>query len=359
MKILDRYILIKYLGTFFFIIALLIGITVVIDISEKVDNLVETDATVWMIISGYYLNFIPYITALLAPFFALVAVIFFTSQLANRSEIIAILNSGTSFYRMLYPYLLGATILAVGLWYCNHELVPLANKKRLEFERQYIYKRNFSVHFNFHRCIAPGTFIYIENYNPDEASGYKFSIDKFHNDSLVFKLRSEKIEWRKDQQKWRIYNFYTRTKLQDGKEIIAQAQQADSAFSFKPEDFNFTENLKEEMTTDQLVTHVDYLRRQGLTGDEFFEVERYRRSSSAFSIYILTIIGVSVASRKMRGGIGWHLVLGIGLSALYEVIMKFSVTFSTNSTLPPILGVWIPNFIFIIIAVYLLKKAPK
>lgn len=359
MKILDRYILFKYLGTFFFIIGLLIGITVVIDISEKVDNLVESEATLWMIITGYYLNFIPYITALLAPFFALVAVIFFTSQLASRSEIIAILNSGTSFYRMLFPYMLGATILALGLWYCNNELVPIANKKRLEFERNYIYKRNFSVHYNFHRCIAPGTFIYVENYNPDEANGYKFSIDKFVNDSLVFKLRSDKIEWQKDKQKWRIYNFYTRTRNKDGTETIVKASQADSVFSFKPDDFKFTDNLKEEMTTSQLIDYIHYLRAQGLTGDEFFEVERYRRSSSAFSIYILTLIGVSVASRKMRGGMGWHLVLGIGLSALYEIIMKFSITFSTNSTLPAIIGVWIPNFIFALIAVYLLKKAPK
>ncbi|MBX2902058.1 MAG: LptF/LptG family permease [Chitinophagales bacterium] len=359
MKILDRYILFKYLGTFFFIISLLIGITVVIDISEKVDNLVESDATLWMIITGYYFSFIPYITALLAPFFALVAVIFFTSQLASRSEIIAILNSGTSFYRMLVPYFVGATILAVGLWYCNNELVPIANKKRLEFERTYIYKRNFAIHFNFHRCIAPGTFIYIENYNPDEANGYKFSIDKFVHDSLVFKLRSSKIEWQKDKKKWRLSNLYTRTRNKDGTETITQAASADSVFSFEPKDFKFTDNLKEEMTTSQLVDYIHYLRQQGLTGDEFFEVERYRRTSSAFSIYILTLIGVSVASRKMRGGMGWHLVLGIGLSALYEVIMKFSITFSTNSTLPPIIGVWIPNIIFAVIAAYLLRKAPK
>lgn len=359
MKILDRYILLKYLGTFFFIIGLLIGITVVIDVSEKVDSLVESEATLWMIISQYYLSFIPYITALLAPFFALVSVIFFTSQLASRSEIIAILNSGTSFYRMLVPYLIGATILAVGLWYCNNELVPIANKKRLNFERQYIYKRNFSLHFNFHRRIAPGTYIYIENYDPDIASGYKFSIDRFVNDSLVFKLRSDKIEWQKDIKKWRIYNFYTRTKIGDGTEKIVKTAVADSVFSFVPSDFQFTDNLKEEMTTAQLKKYIHYLRQQGLVGDEFFEVERFRRTSSAFSIYILTLIGVSVASRKMRGGMGWHLVLGIGLSALYEIIMKFSVTFSTNSTLPPIIGVWIPNIIFAVVAIYLLRKAPK
>ncbi|HRN93245.1 MAG: LptF/LptG family permease [Chitinophagales bacterium] len=359
MKILDRYIVLKYLGTFFFIIGLLIGITIVIDISEKVDNLVESDATLWMIITQYYFSFIPYITALLAPFFALVAVIFFTSQLASRSEIIAILNSGTSFYRMLFPYFIGATILAVGLWYCNNELVPIANKKRLAFERTYIYKRNFSLHFNFHRSIAPGTFIYMENYDPDAASGYKFSIDKFVHDSLVYKLRCDKIEWQKDKQKWRLYNFYTRTKNADGTDKITKVSEADSTFSFTPSDFKFFDNLKEEMTTSQLVEYIKYLRQQGLTGDEFFEVERYRRTSSAFSIYILTLIGVSVASRKMRGGMGWHLVLGIGLSALYEVIMKFSITFSTNSTLPAILGVWIPNFIFAGIAIYLLRKAPK
>ncbi len=358
MKIIDRYILFKYLGTFFFIIALLIGITVVIDISEKVDNLVEAETTVWHIITGYYLNFIPYITAILAPFFALVAVIFFTSQMASRSEIIAILNSGTSFYRMLVPYMVGATILAGGLWYSNAYLVPIANKKRLEFENKYIYKRNYSIRINFHRCVAPGTFIYIENYDPDGKNGYKFSMERFVNDSLVFKLRSEKIEWNEEVGKWRIYNAVIRTPSAFGFKIDKVAQ-ADSVFLFKPDEFSFKSGVKEEMTNSQLRDFISYMRSQGLTDIEFFEVEYHRRTSTAFSIYILTLIGVSVASRKMRGGLGWHLVLGIGLSALYEVVMKFSVTFSTNSTLPAIIGTWIPNMIFAVVAVYLLIKAPK
>ncbi|MCS6819855.1 MAG: LptF/LptG family permease, partial [Chitinophagales bacterium] len=331
MKIIDRYIFRKYIGTFFFIIGLLIGITIVIDISEKVDSLVESEAGIWLIIKGYYLNFIPYITALLAPFFALVAVIFFTSQMAERSEIIAILNSGTSFYRLLLPYMAGATVLSVSLWYANNYLVPQANKKRLAFERNYLYKRNFSVHYNFHRTIAPGTFIYVENYNPDDATGYKFSLDRFVNDSLVYRLRAEKIEWLKDKKCWRLHNAYARKKLADGNEWIQSYLYTDTAFIFAPEDFKFSDNLKEEMTTPQLIEYIRFLRAQGSTGDEFFEVERYRRTSSAFSIYILTVIGASVACRKTRGGMGWHLVLGIGLSALYEVIMKFTITFSTNS----------------------------
>ena len=358
MKKLDWYILKKFLGTFFFIIGLLIGITVVIDISEKVDNLVESEATLGYIITGYYFNFIPYITALLAPFFVLVAVIFFTSQLASRSEIIAILNSGTSFYRMLYPYFVGALILAAGLWISNNWLVPSANQERLAFERDYIYKRNFSIRVNFHRCVAPGTFIYVENYNPDDHTGYKFSLDRFVNDSLVYKLRSEKIEWVDSIQKWRLYNFYIR-KRNGNEDIITKVLQADSIFPFTSQEFSLKQGNKEEMTSAELRKHIQYMRSQGLSDIEFYEVEYHRRTASAFSIFILTLIGVSVASRKMRGGLGWHLVLGIGLSALYEIVMKFSITFSTNSSLPAIIGVWIPNLIFAAIAVYLLAKAPK
>jgi lipopolysaccharide export system permease protein len=358
MKKLDWYILKKYLSTFFFIIGLLIGITVVIDISEKVDNLVESEATLGYIITGYYFNFIPYISALLAPFFVLVAVIFFTSQLASRSEIIAILNSGTSFYRMLYPYMIGATILSFSLWFSNSYLVPIANKARIEFESKYIYKRNFAIKVNFHRCVAPGTFIYIENYDPDAKSGYKFAMERFVNDSMVYKLRSEKIEWNKETKKWRIYNFYTRVPTASGYQITKVAQ-ADSIFPFTPEEFSYKSGIKEEMTNNQLRDFISYMKGQGLSDVEFYEVELHRRTASAFSIYILTLIGVSVASRKMRGGLGWHLVLGIGLSALYEIVMKFSITFSTNSSLPAIIGVWIPNMIFACIAFYMIRKAPK
>jgi len=358
MKKLDWYILRKFLGTFVFIMALLLSITIVIDLSEKIDAFVDNHASAKVIIWDYYIYFIPFITSLIGPFFVLVAVIFFTSQLAYRSEIVAILNSGTSFYRMLYPYFVGATILAVAFYYGNHYFVPYSNKKRIAFERKYVSKPLEGMRYNFHRTIEPGTNIYVENYKPSESSGYKFSIDKFKDGKLVYKLRSERIEWDSIRHHWKIFNYYAR-ELNDSADKISSGVLLDTTFNFEPKDIKFTEIYKDVMTTPELIAFINEAKKAGASDLEFFEVERYRRTSSSFSIYIMTLIGVSVASRKVRGGLGWHLVLGIGLSALYEIIMKFSTTFSTNSSLPPILGVWIPNFLYLALAIYLIKKAPK
>ena len=358
MKKIDWYILRKFLGTFVFIMLLLILITVVIDVSEKIDNFLDGTATWKEIVFTYYLSFIPYIVAMLAPFFVLVSVIFFTSQLADRSEIIAILNSGTSYFRFLRPYFVGAVILGGGLWYSNNYLVPESNKRRLGFENKYINKFTNNMSYNFHRQIRPGEFMYVENYRPADAVGFRFSIDKFTDGKMTFKLRSDKIEWDKKTNKWRVTNYFTRQMLPTG-DIIKTGQQFDSAYNFTPESFSVSSDRKDEMTTPRLADFIDHMKKAGSNDIEFYEVERYRRSSGAFSVFIMTLIGVSLASRKLRGGLGWHLVLGIGICALFEIIMKFSVTFSTNSSLPPVLGVWIPNLLFGIVAIYLTAKAPK
>lgn len=357
-KKIDWYIIRKFLGTFVFIIALLMSITIVIDLAEKIDNFVDNSIPVTDIIFKYYLFFIPYMAALLGPFFVLVAVIFFTSQLAQRSEIIAILNSGTSFTRFLYPYFLAASFLVVVFYIGNNYIVPYSNGARIKFEKKYINKGIANISYKFHRKVAPGTIVFIDNYRPAKASGYNFSIDHFEKGKLVYKMRSERVEWLPRENKWRIHNYYVRRLGADG-DIITSGMLLDTTFNFKPEDFDFNDYMKEAMTTPELNEYIDYMYKSGQTYIEFFEVERYRRTASAFCIYIMTLIGVSVASRKARGGMGWNVVLGIGLSAAYEIIMKFSITFSTNSSLPPIIGVWIPNIIFGILAVYLLKKAQE
>jgi lipopolysaccharide export system permease protein len=240
----------------------------------------------------------------------------------------------------------------------NNYAVPYANKKRIQFENVYVSKPSEGLRFNFHRTIAPGTIIYIENYKPTDGSGFKFSVDKFVDGKLVYKLRSEKIDWQKKTGKWRIANYYIRELGPNG-DKITKGLVLDTVLAFKPEDFIFSENKKEVMTTPELKEYIDYMYKSGQPDIEFYEVERYRRTSTSFSIYIFTLIGVSVASRKVRGGLGWHIVLGIGLCALYEVIMKFTITFSTNASLPPVLGVWIPNVLYAGLAFYLIRKAPK
>jgi lipopolysaccharide export system permease protein len=358
MKKIDWYILKKFLGTFVFIMLLLILITVVIDVSEKIDNFLDGSATWKQIIFVYYLSFIPYIVTMLAPFFVLVAVIFFTSQLAERSEIVAILNSGTSYYRFLWPYFVGAMILGGSLWYANNYLVPASNKRRIAYEDKYINKYTNNLSFNYHRQISPGTFMYVENYRPADAVGYRFSIDKFNNGVMTYKLRSDKIEWDKKMNKWKVYNYYSREMHPEG-DIIRKGVELDTLYPFSPDNFSVTSDRKDEMTTPILRDFIERMKRAGSNDIEFYEVELYRRTSGAFSVFIMTLIGVSLASRKIRGGLGWHLVLGIALCSVFEIINKFSVTFSTNSSLAPIVGVWIPNVIFTFVAIYLTVKAPK
>ena len=359
MKILDWYILKKYLGTFVFIMIMLLSITIVIDLSEKIDSFVDNHATVKVVVFDFYLYFIPYITSLIGPFFVLVTVIFFTSQLAGRSEIIAILNSGTSFYRFLYPYFLGATIFTFIFYVGNNYAVPYANKKRIDFEHKYVSKPPEGMRYSFHRTIAPGAIIYIEGYKPSDGTAARFALDKFKDGKLVYKMRSDKIEWDGKTKHWKIYNYYSRLLDEEHGDKITSGALLDTVFSFQPSDFSFAESQKEIMTSAELKEYIGYMYKSGQPDIEFFEVELYRRTASAFSIYLMTLIGVSLASRKVRGGLGWHLVLGIGLSAIYEVIMKFTITFSTNASLPPLLGVWIPNFIYAGLAIYLVRNAPK
>lgn len=358
MKIIDWYIFKKYLTTFVFIMALLIAITIVIDISEKIDTLLDGGIPLRETITQYYFGFIPFISSLLAPFFILVAVIFFTSQLADRSEIIAILNSGTSFYRFLVPYFYGATFFFVLLYLGNHYVIPNANKRRIAFEDKYINKVSNNAAFNFHRALPTGEFIFVESYKPAFGTAYRFSLEKFKKGKMILKLRCDNIAWQKETGKWQLTNFYRRTLV--GEQFkLTKGEVLDTFLPFKPDDFTFFSDSKEMMTTPELDNYMAVMRKAGMSNLEFFEVERHRRTSIPFSIFIMTLIGVSLASKKVRGGLGWHIVLGIALSATYEIIMKFSVTFSTNADLPAILGVWIPNFIFGGIAVFLLYKAPK
>ncbi len=358
LKKLDWYILKKFLGTFVFIMLLLTMITVVIDLTEKIDNFIEDKVTVAEVIFDYFVYFIPFINSLVGPFFILVSVIFFTSQLANRSEIIAILNSGTSFYRFLFPYFIGASLLVALFMYGNHFGIPYANHKRLAFEGRHFSKYRQNLRYSFHQTVAPGVIIYIENYKPTDGTGFKFSIDNFKDGKLLYKLDAEKIDWLPEEKEWRLTNYHIR-EFGSPRDKLTEGQTLDTTFKFTPNDFSFAESLKEEMTTPELSAYIDKMYESGQKYVEFYEVEYHRRSASALSIYIMTLIGVSLASRKVRGGLGWHLVLGIGLSALYEIISKFSVTFSTNSNLPAIIGTWIPNIIFGTIAIYLFRKAPK
>jgi lipopolysaccharide export system permease protein len=337
---------------------LLVLIAVVIDLSEKIDNFIRSEATVNMIITEYYFNFIPHISALLGPFFVLVAVVFFTSQLATRSEIIAMTSGGVSFYRLMLPYIIGATILGGILFYTNHYLVPSANEKRLKFEFEYLTTwKNFWL-MNVHRKIGEDDYLYFARYTTETNTGLKMSLEKFKDNKMVYKLNSDKALWVDSTSTWYIQNYTVRT-FEGGQEKIIKGTVLDTSIGFNPDNLGVKISSKEEMTTPQLKEYITELQAAGQNNIVFYELELHRRTASVFSLLILTIIGYSLASRKVRGGLGLHIVTAIILAGLYELTAKFTTTYTTNAGLDAFWGIWIPNFIFILIAVFFVRFAQK
>lgn len=349
----------KFLGTFFFSILLFTLVAIIIDLTEKIDNFFDKVIPFNEIVFSYYLNFIPYIDALLAPLFIFISVIFFTSKMASNSEIVAILSSGVSFYRLLVPYLASALLLGVLLLITNHFLVPEANKGRLSFEHTYISThRQNRTEMNVHMQIKKDVYLYVENYKPRDSVGYKFTYERIRDGKLVYKLRADKITWSSKDSLWKFRNYFIR-KIDQMDEEISYGKHLDTLMGFMPKDFDERAFLMGEMNTFELKENIEELKQKGAEGVEFFEIEFHRRTADAFTALILTLIGFALASRKMRGGLGLHIVLGFAISALYILFSRFSTTFSTNGDLDPFLGVWIPNIIFGILALILLRRAPK
>ena len=355
---LDRYILKQFLGTFFFTIGLICCITIVFDLSEKIDNFIEHQLSVWTIISEYYIYFIPYFANLFSPLFVFVAVILFTSRMAYRSEIVAILSSGVSFYRMLVPYMIGSTILASISFGLNHFIIPKANENRILFENTYINRPYKFYGRNQHYQIEPGTFIYFDSYSAERMTGYKFALEKFEDGVLTYKLISDHIMYDTTIQKWSVKKYYERT-FDGVNERIVESNQLDTVFPFHPKDFGQRLKIVEAMDYWQLN---DFIRTEEMRGSnylDYFKVERAKRTSLPFAAFILTIIGVSLASRKVRGGIGMHIGLGLLLSFSYILFMQVSQTFATEGGVSVGLAVWIPNFMYLALGLFLLYKAPK
>lgn len=358
MKKLDQYIVKKFLGTFFFILALLVVISVVIDITEKIDAFISSEASLYAIITVYYATFIPHIATLLGAYFILVAVVFFTSTLASRSEIIAMVSGGVSFYRLLYPYFIAASVLAVLMFFANNYWIPDLNKTRIKFENEQLTSWRPNYELSIHRKLDDNTYIYMSNYHLKDSIGNRVTVEYFEKNRLKKKLMADKMVWNKEKSMWTFQKYFIRTFEKD-KEIIVRGESLDTTLRLGPNDFEQKIYFKDQMTTPELNTYIAELKLAGIEGLDYFELEKYRRTSSVFSIYILTLIGYSIASRKMRGGMGVHLVAAIVIGALFEVTMKFSTTLTTNADLSPLMGIWMPNIIFGIVAIGLLRIAQK
>ncbi len=358
MKILDRYIIRKFLGTFFFSLALIILIAVIFDISEKIDDFIERKAPFGKIVFDYYFNFIPYFANLFAPLFVFISVIYFTARMAANTEIVAILNSGISFRRMLRPYFMAAGFLAALSFYFNGWVIPHSNKIKLEFENIYIKNPVEFKDRNIHRQISPGVYMYMESYNNVDNIGYRFSLERIEDGKRVWFLNSDRIVWDSTDSRWKIENYYIR-RINGFRETLTNGWQLDTTLSIKPADFRRRLNIVDAMDTPALSAFIEEEKISGSESINSYLVEKYRRIALPFSTFILMLIGVSLSSRKVRGGIGSQLGLGITLSFAYILFMQVSNTFAVSGSIPAIIAVWIPNIVFAFIAVYLLRVAPK
>jgi lipopolysaccharide export system permease protein len=358
LKKIDLYIIRKFLGTFFFAMTLIIFIVIIIDLSERIDDFIEKQAPLNEIIFVYYFNFIPYFVNLFSPLFTFIAVIFFTSRMAFNTEIIAILSSGVSFRRMLRPYFISAILLSMLSIYLTNFLIPPANKQRLDFEYTYVRTPPRFRDRNIHMQVRPGEFVYLESFNDRTHVGYRFALEKITDGQLQYKMLADHVRWDSVSGHWTIENYNVRT-IEGLHEELSFGRTLDTILPFTPRDF--IQNLK-EMETMSFGELREFIANERLKGSEnvkFYEVEMHRRMAFPFSTMVLTLIGVSLSSRKVRGGIGLHLGFGISLSFAFILFMQVSTTFATKGNLHPMLSVWIPNIIFGILGIYLLRAAPK
>ena len=359
-KLIDVYIIRKFLGTFFFSLVLILTIAVVFDFAEKIDNFMEKEAPVRAIIFDYYMNFIPYFATLFAPLFVFIAVIFFTSKMAVNTEIIAILNSGMSFRRMMWPYLLSAILIALFTFVLTNFVIPSSNLRRIDFEDRYYRSSSRKVaQEHIHRQVYKNVLVYMGSYNPLSQRGQSFTIEKF-NDSgrLVSKLSANSVIYDTTKNKWTAFNYYLR-EIKDNEEIVTRGRQIDTALIITPGDLSRDPGFVGTMTFRELEDYIDILKLQGSDELKLFLIEKHRRYSNPFAVFILTLIGVSLSSRKVRGGIGMNIGIGLILSFSYILFLQFASQFSLKGNLGPMLAMWIPNILYSIIALVLYKLAPK
>lgn len=359
MKKIDWYILRKFLGTFFYAILLFIVISVVIDITEKINDFIGNHLSIYEIIFKYYIGFIPYIAALLFPLFIFLSVIFFTSKMAYRTEIVAILSSGVSFNRFLRAYWVGAILLALLLGCSNQLVIPVANRVRTAFENKYINnKRMANAVNNVHLRIDTLSYITMNTYFPIDKYASGFLLDKIRADTLLSVLEASTLTWDSSGKDWKASQAIVRD-FHGLRQTVRLVPDTALKLALEPGDLIRENNIIESMTTPELNRFIARQRLRGAEGLNYLYVEKYRRTASAFAVVILSLIGVAIASRKIRGGSGLHLALGIVISSAYIIFMQFSTTFSVKGNLPPLLSVWIPNFIFAGVAFWLYRKAPK
>ena len=360
MKILDWYIVKKFLGTYFFIVVIMLAIVIVFDLVEKVDDFMDSHAPLSAIVLDYYKNLCPYYANMLSPLLVFISVIFFTSKMAGQTEIVAILASGVSFRRLMFPYFIGSAAIAVITFFLASYVIPLANRTRIQFENTYVKSRKETGLADMHMQISPGVYVYMGRYYSFRESGDRFDIQKFDGKNMVSRLTARTITYDSASTKWHLRDYRRWDFEPDGiHHTMTSGEPIDSTINIRPSDFKKERKGYEMMTSSELSAHINELEERNIGNTEEFAIELYKRRATPFASFILTLIGVSLSSRKTRGGMGKYIGIGLVLSFVYILFLTVSQTFAINGNMPPLLAVWLPNIVFSVIGAILYVKAPK
>lgn len=359
LKRLDLYIIGKFLGTYFFSLGLIIIVIVVFDYNEKIDKFATSNATMSEVIFDYYMNYAPYLANTFSALFVFISVIYFTSKLAENSEIIAMFASGVSFKRLLRPYMVSAAFIALLTYALGAYIIPNGNETRIDFEIKHGKKKETKSAYNIQLQVDENTVAYIERYETRNTTGFRFSLDRFEDKKLVSHMTAKSIKYHPDEKyKWTARNWMIR-ELAGDKEVIRSSNQVplDTIIRIEPADFLITEGQHETMTSPELSEYIDKQKARGMANIKAFEVEYHKRIAMSFAAFILTIIGASLSSKKTKGGMGLSLGIGLGLSFSYILFQTISSAFADQ--MPVAVAVWLPNILYSFIALYLYRKAPK
>jgi lipopolysaccharide export system permease protein len=354
-KHFDAYIMKKFLGTFIFAILLLLAIVVMFDINEKLDAMLT--APLKETVFKYFLNFLPYFANQFAPLFVFITVIFFTSKLADHSEIIAMMSSGISFKRLMIPYLLSATIIAVFTLILALYVIPPANVKRIEYTNQWVKNKRVDFGDNIQLQVMPGVMAYLSRYDNTTKRGFRFTMEQFDGNKLVSRITAQDVRY-DSLGRWTL-NDYTVRKFDGLKETLTRGANIDTALNIEPRDFLISKNDQEMLTSPELRRYINKQKARGVANLQQFELEYEKRFAMTAAAFILTVIGLSLSSRKVRGGMGINIGIGLLLSFSYILFMTVTQTFAISGYTSPRLAMWIPNIIYTIIAIALYHRAAQ
>ena len=352
-KHFDIYIIKKFLGTYVFSIVLLLAIVVMFDINEKLDAVLTAP---WKeTVFDYFMNFLPFFANQFSPLFTFIAVIFFTSKLADNSEIIAMLSSGISYKRLMLPYLVSATIIASFSFVLSAYVIPPANIKRINYTNKWVKNKSVEYGSNIQLQVSPGVIAYLSRYDNRTKTGYRFSLEKFDNKTLKSRLTAQSIKY-DTLNRWVLQDYSIRN-FENLRETISYGTKKDTILNMEPKDFLISKNDQEVLTLPQLKSYIERQKDRGVANIKNFEIEMHKRYAMTAAAFILTIIGLTLSSKKVKGGMGVNIGIGLVLSFTYILFTTITSTFAISGYTSPMVAMWIPNIVYTIIAIYLYRKA--